>query len=698
MRALTQIDGGECAVSTARSSWFERLRTQLTLALVLPTFLVGILMGAPLIESRRSVLMAQEQRRAAQAGEAASLLFTERLRSGVQIANLLADRQILTEQLRVGDLQNLQRFLEATRIDTPFVCLAVVHADGAPMAQAGDCVTVVLLAPTPTIRFSSAADAGLTAQIAAQIMLSTEPRGYLIGTIPIDRGLVDAARNQPDLELGVVVDGISVASSLTTRNSSTIIPAIRDGSVEATIQRQPYLAYYTTLTSLDGQPVAQAEVLLPLAPVLAAQFTVTLLMLAGLAIAVTLAITIGWMVARRISRLVDQLSLVTEAIGHGDLTQPVRVAGPLEIRQLGIAIEWMRQQLARSLSELEAEKQRYADILESIDEAVLTIDGTLRVTSINQGGERMLGCARAVAVGLPLSAIVAPDDGRSLLLSDIPRHGSARIAVRTYGHQSLMLSAARSIPLQRDEQILVLRDVSEDAALRQLKDAFLANISHEFRTPLAAQIASIEILREEGASLTAEEQRQMLDVLYTGVQRLDLLVQNLLESASIEAGYFRVDPEPCRLDILISEAVDLMQPLIRQRHQHIVVMVAPDLPPVYADGQRMVQVLLNLLSNASKFGPYGDTITIEVVHTESAWVTLCVTDHGPGVPEGQRERLFERFVRPGVQTLPSQGAGLGLAIVKAIIDRHGGTVQMRDGVPSGMTMQITIPVAERGVR
>ncbi len=677
---------------------FARLRTQLTLALVLPTFLVGILMGAPLIESRRSVLMAQEQRRAAQAGEAAALLFTERLRSGVQIANLLADRQILTEQLRLGDLHNLQRFLATTRVDTPFACLAVVDPNGTTLAQVGSCATVALVTPTPAIRFHSAADVGLTAQIAARIMVNTALRGYLIGTIPIDRGLVDAARTQPDLELGVVVDGVSVASSLATRDNTTSIPSIHDGSIETTIQRQPYLAYYTTLTNLDGQPVAQAEVLLPLAPVWAAQFTVTLLMLAGLMIAVTLAIAIGWVVAKRIAQLVGQLSQATEAIGRGDLEQPIRVEGPVEIRHLGMAIEWMRQQLARSRSELEAEKQRYADILESIDEAVLTINAALCVTSINQGGERMLGCPRSVAVGLPLSAVVAPDDGRALLLSDIPRHGSARIAVRTYGHQALMVSAARSIPLQRDEQILVLRDVSEDAALRQLKDAFLANITHEFRTPLAAQIASLEILREEGASLTAAEQRQMLDVLYTGVQRLDLLVQNLLESASIEAGYFRVDPEPCRLDILVTEAIELIQPLIRQRHQRIVVTMAPDLPPVRADGQRMVQVLLNLLSNASKFGPYGDTITIQVAHTETAWVTVSVTDHGPGVPASQRERLFERFVRPGVQTLPSQGAGLGLAIVKAIIDRHGGTVIVRDGVPSGMTMQITIPVAERGAR
>lgn len=668
----------------------DRLFTQLVLTLVAPTLLVGVLIGWPLIESRRTVLLEREHRRATLASETAAILFTERLQSGVQMITLLADRQVLMDHVQSTNLRTLAPFLAATRADTPFDCLAI-ESQQIQLAADGLCPATFM--PTDGASVARVPPIGLVTQITAPIVEQDRVQGRLIGMIQIDRGMLDAARRQPDLELGIIVDQLVAASSLSGRVGMRVTLPVGDGPVDLHVDDQSFLAYYAPLVDLRGQQVAWIEVLLPLAPLWAAQLHATLIIAGGTITAIALAIALGWFVARRLAHSVDLLRQAATAIGDGDLMGTVTIPpGTAELRQLGAAIEQMRQQLAQTRHDLEAEKQRYAEILESIDEVVLTLDSAMHVTSINHGGEVLFGCAREQVIGLPLADIIAPDDGRPLRLASIPRHGAVRIAMRTATRQTLMVSASCAAAVSRNEQILVLRDVSDDAALQQLKDAFLANISHELRTPLAAQIASLEILREEDETLTPSERRQMLNALHSGVHRLDVLIQNLLDSASIEAGYFRVDPEPCQLAPLIHEAATLIHPLLRQRRQQITIDVDACLPTVFADGRRIIQVLVNLLANASKFGPHGDTLVITAQLLSTTMLQIEITDHGPGVPTYRRERLFERFVRPGVETVPEQGAGLGLAIVKAIIDQHHGTVIVLSGPTGGTTVAFTLPI------
>jgi signal transduction histidine kinase len=651
-----------------------------------------VLIGWPLIESRRAVLLEREQRRAAQAGATAAIRFTERLQAGVRTIALLADRHVNIDPIALHERTQLGQFLQAARADTIFDCLAIVDIDRTLLATDGACPHT--FDPTDGVVFVHTPGTGLSAQIAAPLLQPSGLVGRLVGTLQIDHVLIDTAKSQQDLELSVIANQTVTAASLPERVGMLAIPQANGGPITLPIGHQTFLAYYTILTDLQGHEVAWTEVLLPLAPIVAAQASATVIIISGTLTAMVLAVALGWFVAHRLSRSVEQLRQAASAIGAGDLTQTVvTVRGAAELRQLRDAIETMRQQLAQTRQDLEAEKQRYADILESIDEAVITLDAETHVTSMNHGGEIMLGCTRDQAINQPLVAIITPDDGRPLRLASIPRRGAIRIAMRTATRQTLMVSASCATAIGRNEQILVLRDVSDDAALRQLKDAFLANITHELRTPLAAQIASLEILREEDDALTPAERRQMLDALHMGVQRLDLLIQNLLDSASIEAGYFRIEPEPCQLEPLIREAATLVEPLLRQRHQQLMVVIEQVLPPILADGRRIIQVLINLLANASKFGPHGDTLQIEAHYHAPDQIQFWVSDHGPGVPESRRERLFERFVRPGTETVQEQGAGLGLAIVKAIIDRHGGSIALLPNRGTGTTVVVRVPIA-----
>jgi signal transduction histidine kinase len=263
------------------------------------------------------------------------------------------------------------------------------------------------------------------------------------------------------------------------------------------------------------------------------------------------------------------------------------------------------------------------------------------------------------------------------------------------GRQSILaLTGARLRPRERREArvALVFRDVSEEEAIHQLVGHFLANVAHEFRTPLSALAASVELLLDQAPDLSAHELAELLSSLHLGVLGLQTLIDNLLEGASIEAGQFRVQPRSSSLDEVIGEAIGTMQPLLEKHSQRLVVELPAAIPVVLADPRRTNQVLINLLSNASKYGP--DDAEIEIRAAVSGkWVRVRVADTGPGVPLEDRDEMFRRFKNPGRGADRARlGAGLGLSVVKAIVEAHGGEVGIEDRPGGGAVFWFTLPV------
>jgi signal transduction histidine kinase len=239
---------------------------------------------------------------------------------------------------------------------------------------------------------------------------------------------------------------------------------------------------------------------------------------------------------------------------------------------------------------------------------------------------------------------------------------------------------------------LVFRDVSEEEAIHRLMGHFMANIAHEFRTPLSALAASIELLLDQSPDLSPAELQELLNTLHLGILGLQTLVGNLLESASIEAGRFRVNPRPSDLGKIIAEAIRTMQPLLDKRGQRLVVELPAAIPVVRADSRRTVQVLVNLLSNASKYGPDDTEITIGAT-LRDGWARITVADRGPGIPPEYRKDVFRRFVYPDTDGDKTQyGAGLGLSVVKAVVEAQGGQVGLEDRTAGGSIFWFTLPI------
>jgi signal transduction histidine kinase len=243
-----------------------------------------------------------------------------------------------------------------------------------------------------------------------------------------------------------------------------------------------------------------------------------------------------------------------------------------------------------------------------------------------------------------------------------------------------------------DLQVQVIRDETELEGVRRARDSILANISHEFRTPLAAQLASIELLREGLDTLEPPARRDLVLSLERGTVRLTRLIDNLLESVRIESGQLGLRRQSVDLDEVVEQARGLIEALMIQRRQALLVDLGEGLPAIDGDAPRLTQVFVNLLANASKFAPEGSTIRIGA-RQHGSQVEAWVEDEGAGAPDLADSSIFERFYRGKDEEPEPTGLGLGLWIVKSIVERHGGQVSAGRTTEGRTRFSILLPAA-----
>ena len=305
------------------------------------------------------------------------------------------------------------------------------------------------------------------------------------------------------------------------------------------------------------------------------------------------------------------------------------------------------------------------------------------------------------AIGRAINDLLPPADPREgeTFLDRLPPAGEKReIETFTRAGKSLVLAAtgARLAPPGSDtvQVALVLRDVTEEQALRNLRSFFLANISHEFRTPLSTLNASLELLLEEADDLSADDIRELLKPTHLSLLSLQTLIDNLLESSSIESGMFALRRRPVALDAIIGDALTIVRPLIERRRQTVAVTEPGSLAPPEVDRARLTQALVNLLSNASKYSPIGSPIDLQVEQRPGG-LRLAVADRGPGISADDRENVFRRFRRLHAEGDEQYGIGLGLYLTKRIAEAHGGIVGVDNRPGGGSIFWLELPTNDR---
>ncbi|MGE5643214.1 MAG: ATP-binding protein [Byssovorax cruenta] len=401
----------------------------------------------------------------------------------------------------------------------------------------------------------------------------------------------------------------------------------------------------------------------------------------------------------RISRPIVSLADAAANFRQGHLEAPLAVQSSIsEISQLTNTLEDARVTLDHTMKQLQAEKAWIEQLLNSIVEGMITLDSQNRITFASAAVNKILGYEPEQIIDQKVDHIFLPADGEVAFSAQLPDAGQQRrVSVRLKNGREMLLSISKAnlIPPEANSanRALVIRDVTNEEYIHRLLGDFMANVTHEFRTPLAALEASSELLLDNLHSLSHAEIEELMTSLNLGIINLQTLIDNLIEAASIEAGRFKVHIQDVPFESILQEAQEVIQPLAQKYGLKLVSAPVTESVHVLADQRRTVQVLVNLLSNAIKHSPEYGTIKIEHSVREGV-VRIEVIDEGGGVPLDQRQDLFRRFAH--LQTTNERarhGAGLGLSVVKAIIEAQRGAVGIMDLPDGGNSFWFTLPIA-----
>ena len=459
-----------------------------------------------------------------------------------------------------------------------------------------------------------------------------------------------------------------------------------------------YVSSYPVFAS-TGEAIALIETRLPAAELdnTVARLIRRLLLTAG--IVGVLAVAVGLYLGRRVAGPVRELTDAAVRLGAGDFSTSIPARGAAEVGALAKTMEDMRRNLVELTSTLRRREAEARAVLGGIVEGVFAVDEARRIRFLNPQAERLLGIRSEEAIGRFCGDVLKPCevDGVRPCETLCPivqsrTSGSARAVERlipsgTRERTAVITSAGPVEGLQ----VQVIRDETELEAVRRARDTVLANISHEFRTPLAAQLASIELLRDGIDTMGADQRSQLLRSLEHGALRLTRLIDNLLESVRIESGQIGLRHQSLHVDELVADAQAMVGSLITQRHQTLAIELPGELPAVEGDAPRLTQVFVNLLANAAKYAPENSAVRVGAAQTDHS-ISIWVEDEGPGVPEDERGLIFERF-RRSVEGEPEPGGlGLGLWISRSIVERHGGTIDVSRTPENRTRFTVTLPV------
>lgn len=367
--------------------------------------------------------------------------------------------------------------------------------------------------------------------------------------------------------------------------------------------------------------------------------------------------------------------------------------------QIGIAIA-----NARLIDDAEKRRVTLDSVMYSLVDGLILVDRRGRIAYVNPCAGEMLGLPAQVLLGQPLGAVEREMAGRVAHPEQVIAHLRAAAADL---QNRLAVEFAMTAPVARTLQArffpihdaggghlglgLLLRDITREKELDEMKSQLLATVSHELRTPLASIKGFATTLLRQDVVWDEDSRREFLAIIDEESDRLSELIANLLDMSRIEAGTLRMEPEATDLGAIIHETVARFQVMSR-RHQLRVSL--PDmLPLIWADPRRVHQVLRNLVENAIKYSPQGGPLTISA-QVKKDYVQVSVADQGIGLEAHQLERIFDRFYQvDSASTRQVGGSGLGLSICKAIVEAHGGKIWAESQPGLGSTFSFTLPLA-----
>ena len=400
----------------------------------------------------------------------------------------------------------------------------------------------------------------------------------------------------------------------------------------------------------------------------------------GLVISVLLSFLLSKTMVTPIQRLTEG----AKRVAAGDFGSKIDVTSQDEIGVLTDTFNDMAGQLHDTLEQVESERNKLDTLFLHMTDGVVAFNAAGQVIHANPAAGQMLGRQigpdtdynTLFGAAAPLTALLrAPDYLRGEMQA---------------GSRYLELLMA---PFDRDRQggaLVVLHDMTEQRKNEEMRREFVANVSHELRTPLTNIRSYAETLADSAGQLAPATEKKFLGVILNESDRMTHIVQDLLTLSRLDSGRDELKLARFSFGQAVQDLYNAVY-MEAQRHGHALTLSMPDdLPQVVADRERILQVMMNVVSNAIKYTPDGGKISISAGRTDRQ-VWMLVDDNGIGIPAADRDRIFERFYRVDkARSRQSGGTGLGLSIAKELVDRHRGRLELVDKEGPGLAVRLTL--------
>ncbi len=457
--------------------------------------------------------------------------------------------------------------------------------------------------------------------------------------------------------------------------------------------------YKIILQPLDLNPQIYLAVLLKNEELTMAKQNIIFVAILGFVGITVLMILIYFYIIRRITRSIDELSAGIKKVSAGNLDHQVQVTTHDEIGNLAKFFNAMILNLKESRQNLINEKDRSEAIIANIPEGIIVTDSENKLILANQKAEQMFNFALAEVQGkFILECINNPELLETIKeqLNDPDKIFSKEIQMLKENHKKqffvLTFSMAHNKIGQPIGVITVLRDITHDKELEELRESFLRTVSHELRTPLTSIIGFIELLFQGLAGNVTTQQKEYLNIALKQSLYLKELINNLLDLSRIEAGKIRMLYSEINLHQLFLEVANTLKPIIKEKPHHISLIISPTKLKIIADIEKLRRILINLVSNAVKFTEEG-SITLSVTEEEDDnSVIISIKDTGIGLTEEESEIIFDKFCQiDSSSTRAYEGLGLGLPIAKELVELHNGKIWVESEYMKGADFKFKIP-------
>jgi len=443
--------------------------------------------------------------------------------------------------------------------------------------------------------------------------------------------------------------------------------------------------------SVHHPQIAFVRLALPLTDVRDRARAIIVVTASALGLALVGSMVMAFVMTRRVGHRVRGIADAARRYRDGDFTPSRLEHGDDELGTVARALDETVANLAMRIAELARDRGRMAAILAGMVEGVIVVDPQGRLQLANDAARQMLRLDN-LAVGRHYIEIIRHPAIKTLVAESLAGGTAAMVELSPPRDPSRILTA-RAAPSDAGGGavgvVVVLHDITELRRADQVRRDFVANVSHELRTPLTAVRGYLEALGE--SDIDADERRRFLEILMSNTRRMERLVKDLLRLARLDAGQETLELVSCDVRELLHAVVEELRPSLEARRQAVDVAIAPDAGKVMADPAKLHDVLRNLIANATTYAPEATRIRVNVDRIPDH-VRMAVIDEGPGIPDEDLSRIFERFYRVDKSRARDPGGtGLGLAIVKHLVELHGGRVRVENAPGAGASFTIELP-------